>query len=118
MSECRALTNVVGNGVATLVVSRWQGELDSAKLREVMTHPGAHATTSGRLTKVFHQRSPSVMPQTHHTSGPNERQGQTARFGLFKRYQSLVTNHGFGFTMLRRGRCVPCEQRLLPLEAP
>ena len=44
MSECRALTNVVGNGVATLVVSRWQGELDSAKLREVMTHPGAHAT--------------------------------------------------------------------------
>jgi len=39
MSECRALTNVVGNGVATLVVSRWQGELDSAKLREVMSHP-------------------------------------------------------------------------------
>jgi aerobic C4-dicarboxylate transport protein len=26
MSECRALTNVVGNGVATLVVSRWEGE--------------------------------------------------------------------------------------------
>lgn len=44
MSECRALTNVVGNGVATLVVSRWQGELDSTKLREVMTHPGEHAT--------------------------------------------------------------------------
>jgi aerobic C4-dicarboxylate transport protein len=40
MSECRALTNVVGNGVATLVVSRWQGELDSAKMREVMSHPG------------------------------------------------------------------------------
>ncbi|HEY6944432.1 MAG TPA: C4-dicarboxylate transporter DctA [Candidatus Acidoferrum sp.] len=37
MSECRALTNVVGNGVATLVVSRWQGELDSAKLRDVMS---------------------------------------------------------------------------------
>jgi aerobic C4-dicarboxylate transport protein len=44
MSECRALTNVVGNGVATVVVSRWQGELDSSKLREVMTHPGEHAT--------------------------------------------------------------------------
>jgi aerobic C4-dicarboxylate transport protein len=39
MSECRALTNVVGNGVATLVVSRWEGELDSAKMREVMSHP-------------------------------------------------------------------------------
>lgn len=43
MSECRALTNVVGNGVATLVVSRWQGELDSAKLREVMTHPSDYS---------------------------------------------------------------------------
>jgi aerobic C4-dicarboxylate transport protein len=43
MSECRALTNVVGNGVATLVVSRWQGELDSAKLGEVMAHPSDSA---------------------------------------------------------------------------
>lgn len=39
MSECRALTNVVGNGVATLVVSRWQGELDTARMREVMARP-------------------------------------------------------------------------------
>ncbi len=36
MSECRALTNVVGNGVATLVVSRWEGELDAGELRERM----------------------------------------------------------------------------------
>lgn len=34
MSECRALTNVVGNGVATIVVSRWEGELQSGTLRE------------------------------------------------------------------------------------
>lgn len=33
MSECRALTNVCGNGVATLVVSRWQGELDRDTLK-------------------------------------------------------------------------------------
>jgi aerobic C4-dicarboxylate transport protein len=39
MSECRALTNFVGNGVATIVVSRWEGELDPAKLHEVMAHP-------------------------------------------------------------------------------
>jgi len=39
MSECRALTNVIGNGVATLVVSRWQGELDAEKMRETMAHP-------------------------------------------------------------------------------
>jgi len=33
MSECRALTNFVGNGVACIVISRWEGELDKAKLK-------------------------------------------------------------------------------------
>jgi aerobic C4-dicarboxylate transport protein len=32
MSECRALTNIIGNGVAALVVSWWEGELDRKKL--------------------------------------------------------------------------------------
>ncbi|MGA0607282.1 dicarboxylate/amino acid:cation symporter [Phenylobacterium sp. VNQ135] len=32
MSECRALTNFIGNAVATLVVSRWEGQLDRAAL--------------------------------------------------------------------------------------
>ncbi|MET2832000.1 dicarboxylate/amino acid:cation symporter [Mesorhizobium shangrilense] len=31
MSECRALTNLVGNAVATVVVARWEGELDQSK---------------------------------------------------------------------------------------
>jgi len=39
MSECRALTNVIGNGVATIVVSRWEKELDTEKMREIMAHP-------------------------------------------------------------------------------
>jgi aerobic C4-dicarboxylate transport protein len=46
MSECRALTNVVGNGVATLVVSRWQGELDVEKMRRVMERPPANSETN------------------------------------------------------------------------
>ncbi len=33
MSEARALTNLIGNGVATLVVSRWEGALDKDRLR-------------------------------------------------------------------------------------
>jgi aerobic C4-dicarboxylate transport protein len=33
MSEARALTNLVGNGVATLAVARWCGELDRERLR-------------------------------------------------------------------------------------
>ena len=33
MSEIRATTNLLGNGLATLVVSRWEGELDTARLK-------------------------------------------------------------------------------------
>jgi aerobic C4-dicarboxylate transport protein len=36
MSECRALTNFVGNGVATVVVSKWEKELDHARLESVL----------------------------------------------------------------------------------
>ncbi len=39
MSECRALTNLIGNGVATVVISRWEGELDKEALRKTMAHP-------------------------------------------------------------------------------
>ena len=41
MSEARALTNVVGNGVATRVVARWCDELDRDQLRAQLTEPGA-----------------------------------------------------------------------------
>jgi aerobic C4-dicarboxylate transport protein len=34
MSEARALTNLIGNGVATLVVGQWCGSVDEAKVRE------------------------------------------------------------------------------------
>jgi aerobic C4-dicarboxylate transport protein len=34
MSMCRATVNMLCNGVATLVVSRWEGELDGATLRK------------------------------------------------------------------------------------
>lgn len=41
MSETRALTNTIGNGVATLVVSRWEHQLDAEKLKHSMAHPVA-----------------------------------------------------------------------------
>ena len=37
MSECRALTNVCGNSVATIVVARWEGVFDSARARRVLS---------------------------------------------------------------------------------
>ncbi len=41
MSEARALTNLVGNGVATLVVARWTGDLDMKRLNQGLNHPTA-----------------------------------------------------------------------------
>jgi len=36
MSECRSLTNFIGNAVATLVVARWEGMLDRAALASAL----------------------------------------------------------------------------------
>lgn len=47
MSQCRALTNAIGNGVAALVVARWENELDYAQLtRELNAGP---ETTAGEV---------------------------------------------------------------------
>jgi aerobic C4-dicarboxylate transport protein len=39
MSEARALTNLIGNGVATLVVAKWSGELDTEQLKQCLNEP-------------------------------------------------------------------------------
>jgi len=39
MSECRALTNLIGNGVACIVISRSEDELDKDRLHETMANP-------------------------------------------------------------------------------
>ena len=41
MSEARALTNLVGNGVATVVVGKWCGELDEARMKRVLDRESA-----------------------------------------------------------------------------
>jgi aerobic C4-dicarboxylate transport protein len=51
MSECRALTNFIGNGVATVVVSKWENELDVETMQR-------------ELAKPSHQISPAV-PSTN-----------------------------------------------------
>lgn len=41
MSEARALTNLAGNGIGTLVMAHWMGQLDHAQLDRAMRDPGA-----------------------------------------------------------------------------
>ena len=56
MSEARALTNIIGNGVATIVIARWEGALDRPRLdaelaagsRGLLGEPPADAPLEGR----------------------------------------------------------------------
>ena len=41
MSEGRALTNCIGNGVATMVIAKWQGERDDVRFQAVLERPVA-----------------------------------------------------------------------------
>ncbi|MBI1774653.1 MAG: dicarboxylate/amino acid:cation symporter [Proteobacteria bacterium] len=38
MSEARALTNLIGNGIATVIVAKWTGALDEARLQQHLEH--------------------------------------------------------------------------------
>jgi aerobic C4-dicarboxylate transport protein len=56
MSEARALTNIIGNGVATIVIARWEGALDRPRLaaelaagsRTLLGEPAADTPLEGR----------------------------------------------------------------------
>jgi aerobic C4-dicarboxylate transport protein len=48
MSEVRALTNLIGNGVATIVISAWERDLDRQRLAEALTPPRARLRNEPR----------------------------------------------------------------------
>ena len=63
MSECRAITNLIGNGVATLAIARWDGVLDVANVRRILDGDtddtgAAEIAEDGRR----HSESPSALP--------------------------------------------------------
>jgi aerobic C4-dicarboxylate transport protein len=49
MSEARAITNLIGNGIASVAVSKWEGELDHAQAKAVLdrTAPAAAPVLEG-----------------------------------------------------------------------
>ena len=46
MSEARSLTNFIGNGVAAIVVARWENELDTMRLTEELSGRASVAATA------------------------------------------------------------------------
>ncbi|RII28631.1 MAG: C4-dicarboxylate transporter DctA [Geobacter sp.] len=46
MSEARAITNLIGNGVATVVVSKWENELDVERMKRVLNGNGEPSALS------------------------------------------------------------------------
>jgi aerobic C4-dicarboxylate transport protein len=57
MSECRALTNFVGNAVATIVVARWERAVDPAQLRAAFAGRGGDLTEAESDTLQIEGRS-------------------------------------------------------------
>ena len=51
MSEARALTNLVGNGVATIIVARWENELDRPQLARALAAGPDAAPTSAEASR-------------------------------------------------------------------
>ena len=45
MSECRAITNLIGNGVATVVISRWEREVSAETLKRNLAEAKDEQTT-------------------------------------------------------------------------
>jgi len=53
MSECRALTNFMGNAVATIVVARWEGALDTDLLASALAgNPGAASDNTDTVMPI------------------------------------------------------------------
>ena len=51
MSEARALTNLIGNGVATIIVARWENELDRPQLAHALAAGPDAAPTSAEASR-------------------------------------------------------------------
>jgi aerobic C4-dicarboxylate transport protein len=59
MSEARALTNLIGNGVATVIVAKWEGALDVPRL-QARLNEASDATAAGlRLAGKHPEQAPT-----------------------------------------------------------
>jgi aerobic C4-dicarboxylate transport protein len=67
MSEARALTNLVGNAVATLVVAKWVGELDETQMQAELTSGGRPISNTGPEDDLGVKEVPLTTPASRET---------------------------------------------------
>jgi len=60
MNEARAVTNVIGNGIATIAIAKWDGALDQAMVREVINEQ------NGTAPPTVIDAEPEPEPLPHH----------------------------------------------------
>jgi DAACS family dicarboxylate/amino acid:cation (Na+ or H+) symporter/aerobic C4-dicarboxylate transport protein len=58
LNEVRAVTNLIGNGVATIVVARWEGALDMNRARAVLDRESAGGIDAPRPADQEAQERP------------------------------------------------------------
>ncbi len=79
MSEGRALTNAIGNATATMVIAKWQGELDEERFHEVLRNPGLVDEATERALRGA---TPDLEEEDREFAGRFERERERDRGGV------------------------------------
>src|SRR5207237_1349806 len=66
MSEARALTNLIGNGVATVVVGNWCGHLDTARMNTVLNHENDEEAEAPEQVLIEEEEGGKLRPAALH----------------------------------------------------
>src|SRR6476620_790719 len=66
MSEARALTNLIGNGVATIVVGQWCGEVDVARMHRQLDRETGEEGDAPERVLVEHEEGGKLQPAALH----------------------------------------------------
>ncbi|WP_378953891.1 dicarboxylate/amino acid:cation symporter [Pelosinus sp. sgz500959] len=51
MSQARAVTNLIGNGIATVVIAKWENELDEVKFHNELNNDSSDSDLNGDIAK-------------------------------------------------------------------
>jgi aerobic C4-dicarboxylate transport protein len=63
MSMARGTTNMIGNGIATIIIARWDGALDLAQLRRVLGGGPAPVVEPVAAVKIEPTAEPLASPK-------------------------------------------------------